>query len=380
MTTQIGRRALLKTAGALAGGALIPGLYTSALGLAAAPKTLTAKPELTQAQVVAAMRSAADYYSAQPPMYNDDNNWHNATFHSGNMALYRRTADSKYLDFTLAWATKHDFGLIADSASEPYFPDHETAGQVYLDLYEHTANPAYLKATLARIAAQVASGLTDTWNYVDALHMAMPVFARVGGLEKQPTYLTRMHTLFAYTLDTAGGHGIFDTKKHLWWRDGSFVGSDTYWSRGVGWAVAAMAKVLGAIPATAPDRAAYVQNLSEVAAALVPLQRSDGFWNADLTQPDVDGGIETSGTALHTFGIAWGINNGVLDAATYRPVVEKAWAGLTTKALHASGLLGWVQGPGSKPSDHYPWSSSDTQPYGVGAFLLAGDQMAAMLS
>jgi unsaturated rhamnogalacturonyl hydrolase len=312
-------------------------------------------------------------------MYNDDNNWHNATFHSGNMALYRRTADSTYLNFTLAWATKHDFSLIS-SKTTPYFPDYETAGQVYLDLYEHTPNPAYLKPTLARIAAQVASGQTNTWNYVDALHMAGPVFARLGVLEKQPTSLSRMHTLFEYTLDSDGGHGLFDTKKHLWWRDSSFVGSNTYWSRGVGWAVAAMAKVLGAIPTTTTGRADYVKNLTEVAAALVPLQRSDGFWNADLTQPTVDDGIETSGTALHIFGIAWAINNGILDAATYRPVVEKAWTGLTTKALHSSGLLGWVQGPGSKPSDHYPWSSTDTQPYGVGAFLLAGDQIATMLA
>ena len=377
MNSYTSRRDLLKAAGVAGAAALLPGRLISGLVTSTPAPTPAATP--TQAQVVAAMRSAADYYSAQPPMYNNDNNWHNATFHSGNMALYRRTGVARYLDFTLAWAAKHDFGLIADSSSQPYFPDHETAGQVYLDLYQHTPNPAYLKAIEARIAAQYASGVTNTWNYVDALHMAMPVFARLGVLQKKSSYLSRMSTLFDYTRDSAGGHGVYDAKKHLWWRDGSYVGSNTYWSRGVGWAVAAMAKVLGAIPATAPHRADYVASLQQVAAALVPLQRSDGFWNADLTQPAVDGGIETSGTALHTFGLAWGVNNGVLSASTYRPVVEKAWAGLTGKALQPSGLLGWVQGPGSKPSDHYPWGAGDTQPYGVGAFLLAGDQMATLV-
>ena len=33
-------------------------------------------------------------------------------------------------------------------------------------------------------------------------------------------------------------------------------------------------------------------------------------------------------SALITFGMAWGINNGVLDSKVYTPVVTRAWAGM----------------------------------------------------
>jgi Predicted unsaturated glucuronyl hydrolase involved in regulation of bacterial surface properties, and related proteins len=60
-------------------------------------------------------------------------------------------------------------------------------------------------------------------------------------------------------------------------------------------------------------------------AALLPLQRSDGYWNVSLNDPDNFGGKEVSGTSLFIYGFAWGINNKILDKKIYLPAITKAW-------------------------------------------------------
>ena len=115
-----------------------------------------------------------------------------------------------------------------------------------------------------------------------------------------------------------------------------------------------------------------------MAAALVPLQRPDGFWNVSLEDSTDFGGPETSGTAMFTYGMAWGINHGVLKRGTYLPVVTRAWHALSSKALHPDGFLGYVQGTGKQPSDGQPGGYDhrpDFDDFALGAFLLAGSEV-----
>jgi rhamnogalacturonyl hydrolase YesR len=61
----------------------------------------------------------------------------------------------------------------------------------------------------------------------------------------------------------------------------------------------------------------------------------------------------------------------MLDADTYLPVVEKAWAGLLAH-VYQDGRLGSIQPIGEAPADYKPSSSYN---FGVGAFLLAGAEL-----
>jgi rhamnogalacturonyl hydrolase YesR len=83
---------------------------------------------------------------------------------------------------------------------------------------------------------------------------------------------------------------------------------------------------------------------------------------------------------LFTYALAWGVNQGFLDRATYMPVVLKAWDGMVDKAVRESdGKLLYVQGVGDNPADGQPVNaSSPEQPYGIGAFLLAGSEVAKL--
>ena len=76
--------------------------------------------------------------------------------------------------------------------------------------------------------------------------------------------------------------------------------------------------------------------------------------------------------------MAWGVNNGILDADTYVPVIGKAWNAMVKDAVHENGFLGYVQGTGKEPKDGQPVtydSVPDFEDYGAGCFLLAGSEV-----
>ena len=168
-------------------------------------------------------------------------------------------------------------------------------------------------------------------------------------------------------------------------------GKDIYWSRGNGWVFVALARVLDILPTSDPHRDTYVADFKAMAKAIVPLQRSDGFWNENLIDPSHcasiglagDDGPETSGTAFFTYGLAWGIRKGLLDPAIYGPALQNAWTGLSTIALQYDGLLGYVQSTGALPctedSMHPgrlgPTQLADFDDFGVGGLLLAGSEV-----
>lgn len=229
-----------------------------------------------------------------------------------------------------------------------------------------------------------STGNTDWW-WIDALNMAMPSFANLGVLSGDPAYWSKMYDLYRYTKKVDGGPGLYQTTDRLWFRDASYLppvegpdGKNIYWSRGNGWVFAAHAKVLDVLPTADPHYQEYLTTFTNMAKALVSRQRSDGFWNVDLQDPLDYPGPETSGTSLFVFGMAWGLNHKVLDSATYLPVVVTAWDGMLQTAVQPSGFLGYVQGVGANPSSSQPVTVTSTANFGVGAFLLAGAEVAKL--
>jgi rhamnogalacturonyl hydrolase YesR len=158
-------------------------------------------------------------------------------------------------------------------------------------------------------------------------------------------------------------------------------GEDCYWSRGNGWVLAALVRVLEIMPKDAQDRKEYQHTFEKMCKALIPIQRADGFWNTSQHNPNNYGGKELTGTALFAYGMAWGVNHGILNKRKYQPVAIKAWNAMVKDAVHPNGFLGHVQGTGKQPSDSQP-TSYDRVPnfedYGLGCFLLAGSEVYRM--
>lgn len=311
------------------------------------------------------------------------NIWTRAVYYEGLMALYGVDPKKEYLDYALQWGNKHQWGLRSGTTTRN--ADDQCCGQTYLDLYLMDPKPERIRDIKATIDGMVQSEKVDDWNWIDALQMAMPVFTRLGIITKDTAYFHKMYQLYAHTRNKEGGNGLFNLQDGLWWRDKDFVppykepnGAQCYWSRGNGWVIAALVRTLDLLPKTDPHYATYVQDYKTMCSAIVKLQRPDGFWNVSLHDPTHFGGKETTGTALFTYGFAWGVNKGILPAAIYRPAIAKAWNGMMEHSLQANGFLGWVQGTGKEPKDGQPVTATsipDFEDYGLGCFLLAGTEL-----
>ena len=117
-----------------------------------------------------------------------------------------------------------------------------------------------------------------------------------------------------------------------------------------------------------------------MAQAIIDCQMQDdegrGFWTQSMLQNYPTGnngndwGYETSGTAFLTYGLFWGLNNGMLDEDTYLEPALRGWKYLSEVALQNNGKVGYVQAIGSNATSATAQGSD--QPFGYGAFLLAG--------
>ncbi|MEV0369100.1 glycoside hydrolase family 88 protein [Streptomyces sp. NPDC050636] len=377
------RRQFLGTGAALAAGTALPALTAGVARAAVGHRPSGRLP--ARAEIVAVLRRAADHWIGA---HTDpgDNQWARATFFSGLMALHRVTREPRYLAYARGWAEKHAYGLHNGVATR--HADDHCAGQAYLDLYALDASPdqakiAAIEESLQRMV-QSSAERHDDWWWDDALHMAMPPFARLGVLRDDPAYGDAMHALYTHTKSAEGGPGLHDPRTGLWYRDKRFLpggiaspsGKPVLWSRGNGWVAAAHAKVLDVLhDAHVPEyRATLVGQLS----ALRAVQRSDGFWNVNLGDPAHLPGPETSGTAFFTYGTAYALRAGLVPREVFRPVAARAWNAMVDTALHPDGFLGHVQNVGDRPESSQPVTYDSTADFGVGAFLLAGTELAAL--
>jgi rhamnogalacturonyl hydrolase YesR len=313
------------------------------------------------------------------------NIWTRAVYYEGLMALYSVDKKKAYYDYAVDWGTKHQWNL--RDGTKTRNGDNQACGQTYIDLYLIDKKPERIDSIKESIDKMMRTDKIDDWHWVDAIQMAMPVFAQLGVIYKDTNYFHRMYEMYAFTKYKHGDKGLYNAAEGLWWRDKDFDppykepnGEDCYWSRGNGWVVAALVRVLNIIPKTETHYAEYLADYKSMMAALVPIQRTDGYWNASLHDPTNFGGKEITGTSLFVYGMAWGLNNNILDRKTYYPVVAKAWNAMAP-AVHPNGFLGWVQGTGKEPKESQPVTfdrEPDFEDFGLGCFLLAGSEVYKM--
>jgi unsaturated rhamnogalacturonyl hydrolase len=359
-------------------------LLAVTLGLAA-PARASSLPATDQ--TLAAMRRAADWQLAHlhdvEPRAANPRGWVQASFWLGLTALADRTAEPRYAARLLALGAAQRWQLGARN----FHADDHLIGAIWLWAYRHTGEAASIVPLRARFEAilaappRVALDFDDDadgdrpcqlrWCWCDALFMAPPVWASLSRVSGDPRFLAFADTEFRATEQL-----LFDAREGLFLRDSRFLqhgdenGRKIFWSRGNGWVFAGIARLLDEIPADDGRRGHYEALFRRMAARLLLLQGRDGYWPASLLSDAAT--PETSGTALIVYGLAWGVRAGLLDRAAVIPAIERGWAALLG-ALGPDGRLGWVQPIGSAPDRVGP---DDTQPYGVGAFLLAGGQVA----
>lgn len=329
-------------------------------------------PAMKPEAIRLATRKVADWELGWSQTY-FDRIWTWSVLYAGSMSL----DDQKYRDAMEQMAEKFNWELRLEHPNA----DDQSIGQTYLEL--DMLNPAQEKVEPTRAAlddliaggaAAIPQGQAQIpWWWCDALFMASPVWSRMYAVTHEGKYLDYIDKHWQETSNL-----LYAPQRHLWYRDVTFLhktnpqGNPIFWSRGNGWVIAGIARTLEYWPKDDPRRAHYENQLREMAAALEALQdKESGLWHSDLLDAQDYPQPETSGSALITFAMAWGINQGLLDRATYMPVVARAWRGLVGQ-IYADGRLGNIQQTGAAPAHYLPGASYS---YGVGGFLLAGSEV-----
>ncbi|NQE63427.1 glycoside hydrolase family 88 protein [Caulobacter sp. RHG1] len=365
--------AITATAPALAAPASRPIAATSQIP---APETVLARLVRANAAQMAAMRAEPIPVTTGGAVREMSSNWVSATYYVGAARLARVTQDQDTLKFLTDAAEHYNYALRgAKSGKTMLNADEMAIGALYQELYARRGQEGVIMPLRQRLdwalphLARLPIPEHLVWWWSDSLFMAPPVLARMSVLDGDRKYLDAMDKQWWRTFAR-----LYDPDESLYYRDERFIerrdeqGRKLFWSRGNGWVMGGMARVLEAMPADYIQRPRYLMVFQTMAKRVAGLQRADGLWASSLMQPESFPEPETSGSAFFVYALAWGINHGVLDRATYLPVVLKGWKGLEAQVL-PDGMIGAVQKTGDQP---VATAAADIGPYGTGAFLLAG--------
>jgi rhamnogalacturonyl hydrolase YesR len=334
--------------------------------------------------VASAMRKVADWQLAQSQQYFaafdrskqlDGTIWTWGALYSGLMAASESLGDPKYANVMRETGKAYNWEL---SKTESGANQHSMA-QTYLELYLMDKKPEELAPTqatfdgiLARPRVELGTGRRIEWWWCDALFMAPPVLSKLSTITGDRKYLDFMDHQWWIT-----SRLLYSPTDHLFFRDASFLqkqeanGKGLFWSRGNGWVMAGLVRVLEEMPRDYPTRPKYLDQFREMAQEIASLQDKDGLWRPGLLDADAYRLPENSGSAFYVYALAYGVNAGILDRKKYRPVIEKAWAGLLSH-IYQDGRLGCIQPIGAAPGDY---KSTSSYVFGSGAFLLAGSEV-----
>jgi unsaturated rhamnogalacturonyl hydrolase len=326
--------------------------------------------EIKSPAILAAMKKVADW---QTPRIADSpsQDWTFATLYVGLLSASETLHDPQYSDAVKKVAEHYQWTL----GPRKTHADDQAIGQSYLWLYREKPDPQRIQALHSQfdeIMQIPDDAAKPVWWWCDALFMAPPVWSGLAAATHDARYLGYMHQEWLVT-----SNQLWDPQERLFFRDKSYFdkheknGRKVFWSRGNGWVMGGLVRVLQSLPANDPRRPFYVDKLRQMAASVAKLQGEDGLWRPGLLDAADYPYPEVSGSSFFVYSMAWGLNHHLLDEKVFAPVVAKGWAGLVGH-IYADGRLGCIQPVGAAPGAYTPGAS---YVFGTGAFLLAGTEV-----
>ena len=373
------------------------GAALGALTVTAFMSDLSATEAPTRKQVIGVATRVADWQLARldglhitthmKEESRETRSWQQGAFWVGMTHLAHVTGERKYLDAIVAqgkanqWkpgdrVTHADDHVIAQSYlwAARHGAPKDVIGPVRGTFDAILADPPVVHLSFYFNKNYGEAQCLTRWCWCDAIFMSPPAWLDLANQTGEAKYRDYAMAEFWAATDF-----LYDPAEKLYFRDSRFFerrddqGRKLFWSRGNGWVFAGIANMLDLLPRDHADRPRLEKLFRDMAAKLKAVQKADGYWAPSLLGPE-NSPAETSGTGFFVFGLAWGVNRGLLSGAEYRPAIYRGWDALN-RAVAKDGRLGWVQQVSDRPEQV---NEADTQFYGVGAFLLAASELAVL--
>ena len=262
-----------------------------------------------------------------------ENTWTNGAFYTGVFAAWEITKSKLLLDSMMAMGERNNW-LPAGRFDHA---DDIAISQTYIDLYRIKKDKRMIQATIDSIQKmkQVPGNEIQkhgiTWWWCDALFMAPPTLAKLAKTLKDPAYLVLCDTLFRQTYQlfiqyrrTPVCKGCVLFMGCEWKGKKESNGKKIFWSRGNGWVMGGLVKLLQEMPKNYAGRDFYITLFKQMSERLLALQQPDGLWRTSLLDPDAFPGGEGSGSGFNCYAMAWGVNQKILDKQDLSSCCEKS--------------------------------------------------------
>ncbi|BAE56623.1 unnamed protein product [Aspergillus oryzae RIB40] len=140
-------------------------------------------------------------------------------------------------------------------------------------------------------------------------------------------------------------HG-FDYSKAAVWADPETGAAPLVWNRALGWYFMSLLDILDYFPKSHPGWETNLSRFQKLAQALKQAQDESGGWYLimnDQYPSDPRNYIESSGSAMFTYGFLKGIRNGFLEESEYSQVADKGYKLLVDRFVskNDNGTLNW---------------------------------------
>jgi unsaturated rhamnogalacturonyl hydrolase len=330
----------------------------------------------------------------------------------GFEGLWLNTGDVRYYQYL---KTQMDYFVQEDGTiplydTGEYNIDHINNGKLLLTLYRVTLQDKYLKAAnllRKQLKSHPRTRQGSFWHkaiyphqvWLDGLYMAQPFYAEYAMLAHEDAAFDDIANQFVWieqhTRDESTGllyHG-WDESKGMKWADPNTGVSPLFWARAMGWYATALVDVLDYFPTNHSRRQDLLAILNRLVDALAKQQDvATGLWR-DILAYDGPGKeknyLEASASAQFIYTIAKGVRLGHLDA-TRISIAQRGYQGMLDRFLKTengrTNLHGTVKvsGLGGNPyrDGSFGYYMSEpvivNDPKGIGAFLLASNEMELM--
>ena len=237
--------------------------------------------------------------------------WTNGACYTGVVGLAEISKNKIYEDRLITIGESLNW----NTGPKRFYADDSCVGQTYSILYQRNKDPKMIAQWKKLADSIIAQPHTESLEWKNVMQHREWAWCNA---------LYNGSTALVYLSTATGEQKYLDIATKLWWKTTEYLYSKedslhfrdvsyfikreendeiVFWSRGNGWVLISLVRVLENMPVDYPDRKKFENLYQEIAAKIISLQQKDESWYASLLVPTNFNIKETSGTGFYTYAL-----------------------------------------------------------------------------